>query len=86
VFATLLIDDGRRGEDLLPICDVGQDTLQRTARGGFQVVGICLFADDGEDPPAGAVQEKGRGATNTYRTPSDHYRLHLRRSSRPDAA
>jgi hypothetical protein len=35
VFATLLTDEGRRGEDLLPICDVGQDTLERTARGSF---------------------------------------------------
>src|ERR1700758_4189108 len=42
VFATQVTDDGRRGEDLLPVCDIGQDTLERTARGGFQVVGICL--------------------------------------------
>jgi hypothetical protein len=80
VFATQVTDDGRRGEDLLPVCDVGQDTLERTARGGFQVVGICLFADDGEDPPTSAVQEKGGGATDTYRTPGDHYGLRLRRS------
>jgi hypothetical protein len=31
VFATLLTDDGRRGEDLLPICDVGQDTLESSS-------------------------------------------------------